>query len=92
MREIVSLSVFAAVVLFAPAIAAQQKPLPPNTIDCKDYTPLPNGFWYAHKDAKPFDIGNLKHMRIDDVTFFPHSIKVGDYDFSDILEQRCHTR
>lgn len=83
-------SIACVLVLAAHASAATPKPaLPPNTIDCKDFTRLPNGYWAAHHDAKPFDLGTATHTVIRDSVFGPHLLKQGGYDLSDVLDRKC---
>jgi hypothetical protein len=71
--------------------AAPQTAVPPNTIDCKDFTPLEHGYWYAHPDTKRFDVAGIKDMTLRNSTFGPRGIVVGKggYDLSAILDRKC---
>ena len=74
-----------------PAAAQTSASLPPNTIDCNDWTHNADGSWTAHADAKPFDLGTVKHTTFQASTISPHAIKIGDYDLAVIVDQKCGT-
>jgi hypothetical protein len=80
---------FAGFLFPAMAPAAPPAPMPPNTIDCKDWKHLPDGRWQASASAKPFDVGDTKKMQIQDETIGPRDIGVGNYDLSDLLDRKC---
>jgi len=63
--------------------------LPANNIDCKDFTKRPDGTWYAHPDAKPITVGTVKNVGTRDVLMFPHTMQIGDYDLTDLLDRKC---
>jgi hypothetical protein len=71
------------------ALAAQPPAMPPNTIDCKDWKHLRDGSWQAAANAKPFDVGTVTHMQVQDETITRHAINVGGYDLSDLLDRKC---
>ncbi|HEX4158455.1 MAG TPA: hypothetical protein VHY79_08260 [Rhizomicrobium sp.] len=67
------------------------KGLPPNTIDCTDWTHNSDGSWSAHHNAKPFDIGSSKHITIQDSRIGPNAISAGGYDLATVLDEKCGT-
>ena len=75
----------------APGVAKSAKGLPPNTIDCSDWTRNSDGSWTAHHNAKPFDVGSTKQMSIQDSRIGTKSISAGGYDLTDLLDEKCGT-
>ena len=74
----------------APGPAAA-KGLPPNTINCADWTHNSDGSWSAHHNAKPFDVGGAKKLTVQDTTIHSHDVSFGGYDLAVVLDQKCGT-
>jgi hypothetical protein len=66
--------------------------LPPNTIDCQDWTHNADDTWTAHNDSKPFDFGTKKQTYFHGSTFGPHMVNLDNYDLVDALNQACGRR
>jgi hypothetical protein len=74
-----------------PGPAKSAKGLPPNTIDCSDWTRNSDGSWTAHHNAKPFDVGDSRQMSVQDSRIGPKTINAGGYDLTDLLDEKCGT-
>jgi len=80
-----------------PAVAAETarpvppKSLPPNTINCADWTHNPDGGWTAHHDAKPFEIGSAKRVTMQDERIGRNDVSFGGYDLATVLDEKCGT-
>lgn len=70
----------------APAAAT---PIPPNTIDCKDWQRNPDGTWKASATAKPFDLGPHKRINYHGRTIAHCSAMFDDTDLWEVLEAKC---
>lgn len=67
---------------YGPAAAAQTKPaLPPNDVNCKDWTHNPDGSWTAGPYAA--------HVRSMTVGPGVHIIVGGRYDLLQVLNGKC---
>ena len=74
-----------------PGPAKSPKELPPNTIDCSDWTRNSDGSWTAHHNAKPFDVGDTRQMSIQDSRIGPKTVNAGGYDLTTLLDKKCGT-
>lgn len=83
------ISFLAAIPATEAQAASPGKRLPPNTIDCSDWTYNPDRTWTAHANAKPFNVGNTKALTMQGSQIGPHSIDVGGFDLADVLDQKC---
>jgi hypothetical protein len=70
------------------AIAQSLQSLPPNTLDCNNFTKNAYGSWTGHKDQKPFDIGNARgNTAVGLISRGTH--RIGGIDLYDLLEAKC---
>jgi hypothetical protein len=66
------------------------KPIPPNTIDCKDWHRNPDNTWTASKTAKPFDLASVKNIKFAGRSTEHYStIYEEDIDLWEVLEAKC---
>ncbi len=79
----------ASAAMAGPARPVPTKGLPPNTIDCADWTHNSDGSWSAHHNAKPFDLGSAKQITMQDTRIGHNSVSAGGYDVSTVLDEKC---
>jgi hypothetical protein len=74
-----------------PSMAFAQTPekLPPNTINCADWHRAPNGTWFSNRGARPFELGSAKNLNLSGSVIYPHSMQLGGYDITPILDAKC---
>ncbi len=93
MNRNIAFSAALALALFSSGAIAQgnqsQPTMPPNTINCADWTHNGDGSWTAHKDARPFDLGKITKATMQDTTITAHAINMGGYDLWVVLNQKC---
>lgn len=71
----------------ATPVVSRPAALPPNTLDCKDWT-RSGRVWTSNTDAKPFNLGGKEDMLIRGMSIeFPMTI--GGYDLAKTLDQKC---
>lgn len=68
--------------------AYAQSELPPNTIDCKQFTKSEAHTW-SETGVVVFDLGRIKGTRMTNNKVIPNSIDIGGYDLYDVLEKKC---
>jgi hypothetical protein len=85
MRAILLVNMLAAL---GAASAFAQPPLPPNTINCEDFTQRPDGTWYVAKRTT-FDIGPMKGLTLTDQAIGPHAMNVAGVDLYDAITRKC---
>jgi hypothetical protein len=75
----------------SPVVARPTQILPLNTIDCADWVHNPNGSWFAHTYAKPFDLGTAKAVSAAGTMVYADSLHVGvpPIDVWTILNAKC---
>ena len=71
-------------------IANAQASLPPNTIDCSQFTKKGNE-WEIVGTAT-FDFGTVKHMSLSGLHISPRIIDVGGMDLYEVIEKKCGTK
>ena len=82
-----TIALLAAALAGAPAQTAQTTPLPPNTIDCHDWTRT-GGVWTSNADAKPFSLGSQDGMLIREIPI-TRPMTIGGYDLAKTLDRKC---
>lgn len=63
------------------------QPIPPNTIDCKQFRKV--GQAWTEIGTAVFDVGNVKQTSLSDSSIMPHFMNVGGVDLYYILETKC---
>ena len=85
MRAILLVKLFAAL---GAASAFARSPLPPNTINCADFTQHPNCTCYVAKRTT-FDIGPMKGLTLVDQAIGPNAINGAGVDLYDAITRKC---
>ncbi len=66
------------------------QPLPPNTIDCKQF--VKTGNEWNEVGTATFDLGPSKDMQMSGSNIPPHAYNIGGFDLYEVLEQKCGRR
>jgi hypothetical protein len=79
--------IIAVAAIVSGAATARAQSLPPNTLNCADFTKRPDGSWYV--DNATFDFGTVKHMTLGKTVITKRAYGLSGADLYDALETKC---